>query len=345
MNNPKSDAGKLLIPDTPDDYISDLVLSDKIVDLGECLLVTAWDGTLSIYEIKSEKGDKANYNKSVNLINRGQYENPIICCCVVDSNIYVGTVQGEILRYDIATSQFVSVLQTQEDLANLAICKIFPYRVSGSPSCLICVSWDGSISVVDINKGTVAMRIRLNEGSKILTADCDSNHLIVVETGHRLRLFKFPLRESDEGKSFNSALKYQLRDVKMLPDSKGYIISSIDGRVAVEFFNESEKQFAFRCHRLDLKDTQFVFPVNTLAFCPNSSKVLTGGSDGTVSYWNLETRRKLKQFPKFNSNSVVKLVCDKDEFYVATSDDSFKTNATITNDIDLQPSSIYMVSL
>lgn len=345
MNNSKNDIGKSLIQDTPDDYISDLVLSDEVISIGKCLLVTAWDGTLSIYETNSENIDRPNLNTNVNLINRGQYENPLLCCCVLDSNIYVGTVQGELLRYDITSSQFMSILQTQEDVATLGICKIFPYRVSGSQSCLICVSWDGSISVIDINRGTVEIKILLSEVSKILTADCDSNQLIIVETGHKLRLFKFPLSENDEGVYFTSALKYQIRDVKLLPDSKGYIISSIDGRVAVEFFNNSDKQFAFRCHRLDLKDTQFVFPVNTLAFCPNSSKVLTGGSDGTVSYWNLDTRRKLRQFPKFNSNSVVKLVCDENEFYVATSDDSFKTNATITNDIDLQPSSIYVVPL
>ena len=345
MNSSKSDIGKSLIADTPDDYISDLVLSDEIISLGKCLLVTAWDGTLSIYETNSESMDSVNFNTNVKLISRGQYENPLLCCCVINSNIYVGTVQGELLRYDVTMDRFIPVLKARQDVATLGVCKIFPYQVSGSDNCLICISWDGIISVIDINRGTIDIRVVLSEGSRILTAACDSNQLIIAETGHKLRLFKFPLRENDKGISFTSALKYQIRDVKMLPNSKGYIISSIDGRVAVEFLNEPDKQFAFRCHRLDLKDTQFVFPVNTLAFCPNSSKVLTGGSDGTVSYWNLDTRRKLKQFPKFNSNSIVKLVCDENEFYVATSDDSFKTNATITGDIELQPSSLYVVPL
>ncbi|CAB4256306.1 similar to Saccharomyces cerevisiae YOR026W BUB3 Kinetochore checkpoint WD40 repeat protein that localizes to kinetochores during prophase and metaphase [Maudiozyma barnettii] len=331
----------ILIESTPDDYISDLVISE-LPNIGPCLLVTAWDGTLSIYKTNSEITNK---DKLPSLYKRGKNETPLICCCVLNLDIYVGTVQGQLLRYDIGTNMFKPVLVTGEDVSTLALCKIFVYGNHHLNNSLICISWDGSISVVDVGLGKIDMRIQLKEDRKILSADCNSNKLILVETGHKLRLFELPLREQDEGISMVSALKYQIRDIKLLPTSSGYVISSIDGRVAVEYLNEPERQFAFRCHRLNLKDTQFVFPVNTLAFCPGTSKMLTGGSDGAVSFWNLDTRRKLKQFPKFNSNSVVKLVCDKDMFYVATSDDSFKTNATIDSNIELQPSNIYIVSI
>ncbi|SMN17856.1 similar to Saccharomyces cerevisiae YOR026W BUB3 Kinetochore checkpoint WD40 repeat protein that localizes to kinetochores during prophase and metaphase [Maudiozyma saulgeensis] len=331
----------ILIPNTPDDYISDLILCE-LPEAGSCLLVTAWDGTLSIYKTNSETSGRENIPS---LFKRIKYEMPLLCCCVLNSEIYVGTVQGQLLRYDIIMDSFTPVLITGEDISTLALCKIFVYEDQRLKNSLICVSWDGSISVVDVHQGKIDIRIQLKEDCKILTADCNSKRLIIVETGHKLRLFEFPLQEYDEGTSIASALKYQIRDVKLLPMTDGYVISSIDGRVAVEYLTEPDKQFAFRCHRLNLKDTQFVFPVNTLAFCPGTSKILTGGSDGAVSYWNLDTRRKLKQFPKFNSTSVVKLVCDKGLFYVATSDDSFKSNATIDSNIELQPSSIYVVHL
>lgn len=335
MGKLESISDQVLISRTSDDYISDLVLAD-LPSVGPSLLVTSWDGTLSIYN----KHEVSN----VTLVDRVKHIFPLLCCCVYNSDIFVGSVQGELLKYDTEIRQLISVIEDVDSIAILGICKIFPYSPQGQ-NCLICGSWDGSISIINIDLRTIEFRIRLENKTKIISMDCDSKQLIVAETGHKLRWFEFPLNEDSKGVEITSALKYQIRDIKLIADFVGYVISSIDGRVAVEYFHDQDKQFAFRCHRMNLTDTQFVFPVNSLAFCPNTSKLLTGGSDGIVSYWNLDTRRKIRQFPKFDSNSVVKLVCDSDYFYVATCDDSFKTNAVITDDINLQSSNIYLVPL
>ena len=123
----------------------------------------------------------------------------------------------------------------------------------------------------------------------------------------------------------------------------------IDGRVAVEFFNDqgsedgSSKRFAFRCHRLNLKDTNLAYPVNSIEFSPQSEFLYTAGSDGIISCWNLQTRKKIKNFAKFNENSVVKIACANNVLCLATSDDTFKTNATIDRGIELEASSAYVI--
>lgn len=69
-----------------------------------------------------------------------------------------------------------------------------------------------------------------------------------------------------------SSLKYQTRCIRSHPQATGYVLSSIEGRVAVEYFDPSpeaqSKKFAFKCHRVkeDGKDT--IYPVNAIAFHP-----------------------------------------------------------------------------
>lgn len=50
-------------------------------------------------------------------------------------------------------------------------------------------------------------------------------------------------------------LKFQLRDVDCFTDGKGYAVSSVEGRVAWEYFDPAlgpmgaKENYAFKCHR------------------------------------------------------------------------------------------------
>ena len=158
--------------------------------------------------------------------------------------------------------------------------------------------------------------------------DVDNERMVIATSRNKVRLFELPLRPKDKGTEVESGLKYQARKVKLTPQGDGYVCSSLDGRVAVEYLEDESRKFAFRCHRLNLVDTSMVFPVNALSFRPNSNVLYTGGSDGSVSCWNLTSRKKVEQ-----------VLC------VATSDDSFKTNATKDETFELQPSRLYIVFL
>lgn len=62
-----------------------------------------------------------------------------------------------------------------------------------------------------------------------------------------LRNMAFVLQKRD------SSLKFQTRAIKAFPDKTGYALSSIEGRVAVEYLDPSpevqKKKYAFKCHR------------------------------------------------------------------------------------------------
>lgn len=334
---------QIRLTNAPKDYISDV----RYLEQYSLIIVTAWDSSLTIYKLNKKSDDQL----VVDVLNKYYHEDALLCCCpIIESNemgndeiiLYLGDVQGKVLKFSFQTEQFTTI----SDVATLGVTKI--YRV-GNYKQIVVASWDGSLQLIDIDTDQIHSTKKLSK-CKILTMDCDNSYLLVATTNNKIFKFTLPLDftggRSDNFTILDSGLAYQIRDIKLLPNSTGFTICSIDGRVAVEYFDSSDKTFAFRCHRLNLTDVQFVFPVNALEFQGNDSILFTGGSDSCVSCWNLNQRKKIKQINKIDTNSVVKIVyIFKIGLLVATSDDSFKTNQSVEDPIELQPSNIYIIPL
>ena len=96
----------------------------------------------------------------------------------------------------------------------------------------------------------------------------------------------------------------------------------MEGRIAVEYFDPKpevqEKKYAFKCHRQTANGEDRVWPVNALAFhqmyviyyiipvmpvlyTPSYNTFASAGSDGTVSFWDHKSKKRLKQLSKFHS--------------------------------------------
>lgn len=137
----------------------------------------------------------------------------------------------------------------------------------------------------------------------------------------------------------DSSLKYMTRAVACMTDGQGilsflawrilyrlfpgYAVSSVEGRIAVEYFDVSPTvqslKYAFKCHRAtertDTGEIDHVWPVNALAFHPQYALVCielqqadlarryntfaSAGSDGNVSTWDHKAKKRLRQFPKY----------------------------------------------
>ncbi|KAM0381006.1 hypothetical protein ACHAPY_005206 [Fusarium culmorum] len=119
-----------------------------------------------------------------------------------------------------------------------------------------------------------------------------------------------------------SSLRYLTRAVSCMPNDAGYATSSIEGRVAVEWFEDTPesqaRKYAFKCHRQAAPDGDgdIVYPVNALAFHPVHGTFASGGGDGTAALWDAEAKRRLKQYQKF-PNSVAALSFSSDGKYLA----------------------------
>lgn len=135
------------------------------------------------------------------------------------------------------------------------------------------------------------------------------------EPGASLELEPWQRRES--------SLKFMTRAVACMPDDAGYASSSIEGRVAVEWFDPSAdsqaRKYAFKCHRQAAPDgsaTDLVYPVNALAFHPVHGTFASGGGDGVVALWDGLAKRRIRQYQR-NPASVAALAFSADGRWLA----------------------------
>ena len=77
-----------------------------------------------------------------------------------------------------------------------------------------------------------------------------------------------------------SSLKYQTRALRCFPNKEGYVMSSIEGRVAVEYFSSDaevqKRKFAFKCHRVKEGSVELIYPVNAISFHTGYNTFATG---------------------------------------------------------------------
>lgn len=104
-----------------------------------------------------------------------------------------------------------------------------------------------------------------------------------------------------------SSLKFMTRAVACMPNDAGYASSSIEGRVAVEWFDPSPesqaRKYAFKCHRqANEQGIDVVYPVNALAFHPVHGTFASGGGDGFVALWDGVAKRRIRQYQRYASS-------------------------------------------
>lgn len=138
---------------------------------------------------------------------------------------------------------------------------------------------------------------------KVFSMATSGNMLLLVGTAQRhiwiwdLRNMQHPLQRRE------SALKHQTRCVRCFPDGQGFVVTSIEGRAAVEYFDPSPevqtKKYAFKCHRRDVDGVQTAYPVNTVSFHPVHGTFATGGCDGIVNIWDGAAKKRLCQLHRY----------------------------------------------
>ncbi|CCH61386.1 hypothetical protein TBLA_0E03320 [Henningerozyma blattae CBS 6284] len=309
----------------PQDYIGGMAFVGH-----DQFVVACWDGSVTLYSVDE--------NNMIADVNRITHTAGLISVAVVLDYVFVGSVEGELFFVDFENGTLV---ESGENSSNLGICSL-----CSSKAHIITGSWDGLLQVVDPYSNLVVSKHQLPKGEKILAIDGTENGMLLVgSTGKHIRLFKIDeYGQLNQTSNLDFRLKFQIRDIKIAPDFQSYAYGGIDGRVAVEYFENPTQTYAFRCHYLNLEDAQITYPVNSICFAPNTNTLYTSGSDGLVSLWDLSIRKRIQQFPRFNNNAVVKLICNGRILLVATSDDSFKTNA-VNDEVELANSQIYLVRL
>ena len=141
-----------------------------------------------------------------------------------------------------------------------------------------------------------------SQTDKVYSMSSSGEHLVVATAGRKVLIWDLRNMSCPQQKR-ESSLKYQTRCVQSFPNKTGYVLSSIEGRVAVEVFDPSpeaqKKKYAFKCHRLKENGIENIYPVNAISFHREHNTFATGGSDGFVNIWDGYNKKRLCQFHRF----------------------------------------------
>ena len=140
---------------------------------------------------------------------------------------------------------------------------------------------------------------------RVYAADVIGNRVIVGTAARHV--WVWDLRKMNEPEQRRMAsLKFQTRCIRAFPDGTGYALSSTEGRVSMEYFDVGKeaqmKKYIFKCHRGVIDNVDYAYPVNAIAFRPNSTQFATGGGDCSVPLWDLAAKKRISLLPKFPSS-------------------------------------------
>ncbi|PAV61074.1 hypothetical protein WR25_21748 [Diploscapter pachys] len=252
-------------------------------------IASGWDGTIRIYALnglnQAEERRLYFHGKSV-----------LACTFAGYERVASGGLDQMVKLYDIESGTEINLGGHSLGIRCMEFSNRHELIVSGS--------WDSTIKLWDIRhrQGTIEAKV----SDRVYAMDVN-NDKILVGTKDR-KIFLYDIRRMDNPEQVReSPLKYQTRNVAFFPSPDAFVVSSIEGRVAVEYVNQSpdeqKKKYAFKCHRNKESDgTETIYPVNALAFHPKHSTFATGGSDAIVNIWDPYNRKRLVQLHKFNTS-------------------------------------------
>ncbi|KAJ8365558.1 hypothetical protein SKAU_G00143890 [Synaphobranchus kaupii] len=263
----------------PEDSISAVKFSPSTAPF---LLVSSWDSTVRLFDVGGNS-----------LRMKYQHLAPVLDCAFYDpSHAWSGGLDMQLKTHDLNTDQGTIVGTHDAPIRCVEYCPEVNVMVTGS--------WDRSVRLWDprtpCNAGT------FTQPEKVYTLSVAGDRLIVGTAGRRVLVWDLRNMGYVQQRR-ESSLKYQTRSIRAFPNKQGYVLSSIEGRVAVEYLDPSlevqKKKYAFKCHRLKENGIEQVYPVNAISFHCVHNTFATGGSDGFVNIWDPFNKKRLCQFHRY----------------------------------------------
>lgn len=263
-------------------------------------------------------------------------DNTVLCMVTAERTTYAGSTNGSIATIDMENQRLAQVCTGAADGVAPDSAVASMASVGGA---MLAATYGGSLMHVDARLQLLTERLQLEH--KVFAMDAASTYIVCAAENMKVHIYDIrkwgqPVQRRDTG------LKHQLCALRCFPAGDGYAILTIDGRVAVEYFDVHSdvqaKKYAFKCHRQPQRDEpDTVFPVNALEFDTSRPSILyTGGSDGAVCVWDWHARRRLKQHSRFPA-AVTKLQMCGPVVAVAACDDVYRLGKE-----PLQPARLYI---
>ncbi|KAI0161005.1 mitotic checkpoint protein BUB3 [Hypoxylon sp. FL1284] len=308
----------------PSDAISALAFAPDSARL----LAASWDKNVYLYDtMKSDGDENADDGARGTLLRTFEHRAPVmdVCYGADGGEAFTAGMDWQVHRLDLETGEQTTVGKHAAPVRRVVY--------SQEHSLLISASWDSTLHVHSRADPTQApLSVPLPGKPHALAAS--PSKLIVAMTSRLVHIYDLaalsaaaasPAPEPPQPwQQRESSLKFLTRAVAAMPSDAGYATSSIEGRVAVEWFDASAesqaRKYAFKCHRQASNPAadssgppaDVVYPVNALAFHPvHGGTFASGGGDATVALWDAAAKRRMKVYQKF-ADSVAALAFSPD---------------------------------
>ncbi|AEE76263.1 putative transcription factor WD40-like family [Arabidopsis thaliana] len=267
----------------PSDGISNLRFSNN----SDHLLVSSWDKRVRLYDVSTNS-----------LKGEFLHGGAVLDCCFHDdfSGFSVGADYK--VRRIVFNVGKEDILGTHDKAVR---CVEYSYAAGQ----VITGSWDKTVKCWDPRGASGPERTQVGtylQPERVYSMSLVGHRLVVATAGRHVNIYDLRNMSQPEQRR-ESSLKYQTRCVRCYPNGTGYALSSVEGRVAMEFFDLSEaaqaKKYAFKCHRKSEAGRDIVYPVNSIAFHPIYGTFATGGCDGFVNIWDGNNKKRLYQYSKY----------------------------------------------
>ncbi|KAJ2765820.1 mitotic spindle checkpoint protein Bub3 [Coemansia nantahalensis] len=243
------------------------------------LLAGSWDKQVRLYDTQGNALRASHHDHQAAVL--GVAFNSSGDCA------FSGGLDRRVLAWEGGYTQTREVGRHDGEISALEFCAGRGLLVSGS--------WDRTLRGWDCRAAGSVVRVDVDE--RIYSMSAQDSLLAVALAGRTILVYDTrSLAEPLETRE--SSLKFPTRCVKLMPSCEGFVCGSVEGRVAVEYLAGAAKSnYAFKCHRRAADDgVDLVYPVNAVAFHPVHHTFVTGGSDGAVSLWDPDNKKRLKQY-------------------------------------------------
>jgi cell cycle arrest protein BUB3 len=290
-------------------------------------LVASWDRNVYLYDTSG--GEQGR------LLNKIEHRAPVLDICFGhnDKTAFSAGLDWDVNRIDLESGQKTLISSHNAGVKSIVY--------SHNHSLLVSASWDSTLHVHILKDGIIDHApATIPLPSKPFSISLTPTRLVVAMASRQIYIYELAALKmltsqsapssENAGQSIieiqpwqqrESSLKFMTRAVCCMPNDQGYALSSIEGRVGVEWFDPStesqSRKYAFKCHRQAAENVDVVYPVNALAFHPvHQGTFVSGGGDGFVVLWDGVAKRRIRQYQAYPS-SVASVSWSSDGRYLA----------------------------
>lgn len=330
------------LPTPPLDFLTGTSFSPH----DDNLLVTSYDGSVLLYSCQTPEGQVVP-----KLLSRFLADSPVLSLAFTSTRAtFTGLLDGTIRQVDYENMKLSTSLNgTPTDQLSAAVNNLC--TVQDHHNLLVASRLGGDLVYLDPR--SLRVLHNLKSSSKIFAMDTTSTRVTVSQSSRQVQIYD--VRKWDAPcVTRNSGLKYQITHLQNFPSQEGYALSSLDGRVSVEYYDELPEaqllRFAFKCHRHRDKATgvDSVYPVNVLRFHARTNVLYTGGADGNVCTWDWQRRKRTKQFAAVDDSRAVShmdINHDGSILVVGANDDLYLRAKDYYSHMETKGSKVYLKTL